>query len=335
MTHIKIDGSILEGGGQILRNSIALSAILSKPVQINNIRAARKTPGLRAQHLTGIKLVGEMFNAKVIGAKIGSTSLTFIPYKFIERDYMADIQTAGATMLLLQISLPCIYNHSINLVLKGGTDASMAPPVDYIRYVFKPVINLMGLDFDIDIKRRGFFPKGGGEVLIKTKGTIELKPLVLPEQGELTKIQIITYVCSNKKMDNKMVDIATKSLESFNCPITYIDSTTESTGFGSGILIVGILSSGGRISGSSRTDKNINQEQAVNEAVNEFTKNFKSGGAIDEFLQDQVVIYAALANGHSVVKIGEPTLHTKTSVHFISMLTGRDIEIKEGLLVIA
>lgn len=159
---IEIDGSYLEGGGQILRISTALSAILGKEIRVVKIRAGRKDGGLKPQHLTGIQLLAKMCNAKLVGGEIKSTQIDFEPKQIESGSYEADTKTAGSVCLLMQNSIPCFLftKEECNLHLRGGTNASNSPMIDYFQLVFAPMAKKFGIDINIELKRRGFYPKG-------------------------------------------------------------------------------------------------------------------------------------------------------------------------------
>lgn len=130
---LEIDGSVMEGGGQILRVSAALSCITGSPIRITKIRAGRSSPGLRPQHLSGLQLVSDLCSGSLQGASIGSTDISLTPGKIHSGTHTADTHTAGSVCLLLQVALPCaLYaDASSQLLLKGGTNAEMAPQIDY------------------------------------------------------------------------------------------------------------------------------------------------------------------------------------------------------------
>uniref|UniRef100_A0A8C8M2M7 RNA 3'-terminal phosphate cyclase n=2 Tax=Oncorhynchus TaxID=8016 RepID=A0A8C8M2M7_ONCTS len=143
---VEMDGSIMEGGGQILRVSAALSCINGASIRINKIRAGRGTPGLRPQHLSGLELVRDICCGNLEGGSVGSTEVTLTPGKIKAGNHTADPQTAGSVGLLLQVSLPCaLYaDGPSELCLKGGTNADMAPQIDYTIKVFKPIVEKFG-----------------------------------------------------------------------------------------------------------------------------------------------------------------------------------------------
>ena len=140
---IKIDGSYLEGGGQIVRTAVALSTLTKTPIKINKIRAGRTKPGLKNQHIYGIKALQELCNAEVKGLKPGSKSLEYNPQELNFKNISIDIKTAGSITLLMQALLPvCIFSSkNITIEINGGTDTKYSQPIDYFMNVFLPQIS--------------------------------------------------------------------------------------------------------------------------------------------------------------------------------------------------
>jgi len=187
---IEIDGSYLEGGGQILRISTALSVLLNKPIRINSIRANKKDGGLKAQHLTGIKLLADMSNGQSTGDEIKSKTVIFIPQKLTAGRYVCDTKTAGSVCLMIQSALPCMIfsNNQSFIKLKGGTNATYAPQIDYFQMVFMPIAKKFGIKVELEILKRGYYPRGGGEVNLKTFPVKNLNPIIIRDFGKLKRI---------------------------------------------------------------------------------------------------------------------------------------------------
>src|SRR5215472_209082 len=163
---ITIDGSFGEGGGQILRTSLALSLVTGKPFRIEKIRAGRKNPGLLRQHLTCVQAAKEIGQAEASGDALGSTQLTFIPGVTRPGDYAFAIGTAGSTTLVLQTVLPALMIADANssLILEGGTHNPFSPPFDFLTRAFLPLLERMGVSVQSVLVRPGFYPAGGGEI---------------------------------------------------------------------------------------------------------------------------------------------------------------------------
>ena len=258
---IEIDGSYLEGGGQILRISTALSVLLNKPIKIVKIRAGRKDGGLRPQHLTGVRLLAEISQAKCIGDQISSTELTFIPSCLRPGRYAADTHTAGSICLLLQNAIPCLIfaKEKCELDLRGGTNAEHAPQIDYFEMIFNPISARFGFKNELNILKRGYYPKGGGEVYIKTHPVNKLDPIDLTEFGNLNRIYGRAFVAGFLpfKIAQTMATTATRKLTSLYKGISIdIQAVKEPdynhVGAGTGILIYAETSTGCLLCGSGK-----------------------------------------------------------------------------------
>ncbi|XP_026320670.1 RNA 3'-terminal phosphate cyclase [Hyposmocoma kahamanoa] len=247
---LDIDGSVLEGGGQILRISISLSAVLGVPIRVYNIRAGRKKPGLAAQHLKGIELVAEMCQARLKGAKIGSTEIEFIPGTIKGGHYTADTKTAGSISLLLQVALPVALMASapVTLDLRGGTNADMAPQIDYMGEVFRYLLNKFGADFSLDVHKRGYYPRGGGHVTIEVTPVQTMRGADLTERGTLLNIHGWSFVAGSLpvKLAYEMAGGVRDRLGRL-CKVNiecYKEDREMAPDNCSGIIVVGDLSSG-------------------------------------------------------------------------------------------
>src|ERR1700722_12158456 len=154
---IQLDGSIGEGGGQILRTALGLSMVTGQPFRIENIRAGREKPGLLRQHLTAVNAAAAISAATVDGAAIGSRNLSFIPGKVKPGEYVFSIGTAGSTTLVLQTVLPALLtaDASSTITLEGGTHNPHAPPIDFLERAFLPLINRIGADRECDAGASG------------------------------------------------------------------------------------------------------------------------------------------------------------------------------------
>lgn len=308
MTSILIDGSVLEGGGQILRNSVSLSALLSKAVSIHKIRHGRKPPGLKNQHRTGLQLVAEISCARLTGATNGSVAINFVPGRVrLPGHFTADSVTAGSTSLLLQIALPLLLFTSSpsppsTLTLRGGTNATQAPQIDYTKHVFLPFVRRhFGLDgVDLEIRKRGYFPKGGGEVTVTVSPFFEggprarLKGITLINRGRIILVEGIAHFAGlPMKVGRGMVDGARQKLGGFSAlnsdaqdipiRIEYKRELNEdTTGAGSGIVLWAELEGGGMVGGSAVGRKGLDPAKVGEEAAIELMRGLDGGGCVDE-----------------------------------------------------
>ncbi len=193
---IVIDGSIGEGGGQIIRTSLALSCFTGTPVKIINIRAKRKQPGLRPQHFSVVNALAELFNAEVKGNFVGSKELYFSPEKFSGiDDYEVNVGTAGSVTLILQALLLALHEHNLRLTLLGGTEVRWSPTIDYFDNVIRPAFESFGFRFDLRILRRGYYPEGGGKVIVNLEGSV-FSPFDFLEKDDSREVQGVSVCCS-------------------------------------------------------------------------------------------------------------------------------------------
>ncbi|HEY2739148.1 MAG TPA: RNA 3'-terminal phosphate cyclase, partial [Thermoanaerobaculia bacterium] len=187
MKTLHIDGSRGEGGGQVLRTSLALSMITGTPVRIDNIRARRAKPGLMRQHLTAVQAAARISNAHVEGDAVGSKEITFKPAAVTPGDHHFAIGTAGSTTLILQTVLPALILASgpSRLILEGGTHNPMAPPFEFLDRAFLPLLRRMGPSVEVTLERAGFYPAGGGRLSVTVTPAAKLQGFDLLERGEI------------------------------------------------------------------------------------------------------------------------------------------------------
>ncbi len=186
---IHIDGSQGEGGGQVVRTSLALSLITGQAVEITRIRAGRKRPGLGRQHLTGAQAAARIGAAHAEGLALGSQHITFSPQAVLPGTYHFAVGTAGSASLVLQTVLPplLLAEEPSTLVLEGGTHNSKAPPFDFLQKAFLPLVGRMGPRVSVELERRGFYPRGGGRFIAHVEPASALEPFDLLERGTVRK----------------------------------------------------------------------------------------------------------------------------------------------------
>ena len=193
---IEIDGSQGEGGGQIIRSSLALSAVTGKPFCMKNIRAGRKKSGLKRQHVTCVNAAREICGGAAVGAELNSSELTFIPGPIQARSFHFKIGTAGSTTLVAQTVLPALMmaDKSSSIIVEGGTHNPGGPPFDFLDRVYLPQIQKIGPSIKAKIERYGFFPAGGGKIKIDIQPNGPLSGLSLLERKQKTKAKLTALV---------------------------------------------------------------------------------------------------------------------------------------------
>lgn len=318
MESIRIDGSFGEGGGQIIRSAVALSAITGKPVEIENIRKNRKVPGLRPQHMLGVKILSKICQAKVEGLYVSSTSLKFHPSQGLNLDLREDIGTAGSISLILQVLIPAVslMKKSLKLSITGGTDVPWSPTLDYTRYVLSDALSRIGINFTSEIKKRGYYPKGGGLVETQIEPCKNLTPILLLERKTKDVKLFCAYSHIPKDTVEKEVNVTKTILEKngFNCNI----SITGGTALDRGCSILVFSSDSSSIIGSDIIyQKNMN---GLGESVAK--KFIESDLGVDSYLSDMLVVPLSLIRGISVYRVQEITKHLETNLFVASKITG-------------
>ena len=365
--HIIIDGSQGEGGGQILRNAIAYAALLNKSVEVTNIRAGRSKPGLRPQHMTGLRLCAEIAGGRLQGDEVGSTHVRFKPCTSVHTNkknqrgmIVGDTKTAGSVCLLLQAALPCALfarTHAsgnigtdtadtstgldpIQLELRGGTNAAMAPQMEYLTDVFLPIAQKgFGLPVGtaIDIQRHGYFPKGGGIVKVRVPTMqAKLQPVSLTERGDLAEVRIRSFYAGNcpRWVAEEMAAAAMKEFSNVKIdgkrqrPRVEIVNDPDALDAASGILIVAKTSTGCILGGSALGSRKERPKNTGKNAAKEIISALEAGGCVDGWLQDQLIFYMALADGVSEMLSGCLTLHTQTAIDIAEQMTNAKFEVK-------
>lgn len=349
---IKIDGSYGEGGGQILRNAAAFATILGRDLNISQIRVGRANPGLRRQHLTGLQLLSDYCGGRVAGNTIGSQEIVFqvspndgpVPRATCKSAtestiLTGDTKTAGSICLLLQAALPSalVGRRPMRWILKGGTNASHAPQIDYWQLVFLPMFihhfRVPPENIHTNIACRGFFPKGGGEVHVDTTPLpLPLPAINVTERGAVVSV-LIRSIYSGRCPRNVAATMASAAKAHLEQNINVPDIRVEichgkpAVASGSGIIIVATTSTGCRFGGTalglpSKPPREVGMEAAV-----ELCATLSDGGCVDEYLQDQFIIYMALAEGSSEMITGSLTLHTRTAIWTAEQCCGAQFQV--------
>jgi len=288
---IRIDGSGFEGGGQIIRGAVALSACTKTPVEIFNIRKNRQKPGLAAQHIAAVKAVAGVCEAGVSGLYQGSEKLTFEPEKIRNTDVFVEVGTAGSIPLVLQAWLPPALLHGGRIRVTGGTEVQMSPTIDYTEKVFFEALSVHGAEIDTDIVKRGYFPEGGGEVVVSVEKSI-IKRLRM--NGDDTGYCGI--VSSSQNLPDHVAERQVKGAmeilgDAMHNPVIEIDrrrgiSTGTSCTVWSGF-------SGGTALGR----RGLPSEKVGKMAAERLLSEISEGVSVDAHLTDQLIVILALYGG--------------------------------------
>ena len=324
---IEIDGSILEGGGQLLRVSVALSAVTRKPIRVYNVRANRAKPGLRAQHLSAVEAVARLVNAKTHGLALGSKEIQFIPGSTEAKHIEIDVGTAGSTSLVLQAMMPAMAftKDRSSAVIRGGTNNPMAPPVDFLERTLLPTLRRMGLDVSLKLVRRGFYPRGQGIVEVEMEPARKVAPITMTDFAQIRRITGLAY---SSRLPQHVVDRLISAAKSSLAKAEHLDLSIErevlqpddprcAVDPGCGITLVAELASGGILSGDSLGVLGKPAEKVGSEAAYALIEQLKLRAPVGKHLADQLVIWMGLAEGISEIRVCELTLHTLTCIEVV------------------
>jgi len=312
---IVIDGGFGEGGGQIVRTAIALSAVTGTPLQIRDIRVGRSQPGLKAQHVKAIETVGRLSRAEYRGVDIGSTEVTFTPHRITGGAMRVDIGTAGSIPLLMQSVAPLglVASDRITLRLIGGTDVAWSPSIDYMVYVFFEALSRMGFDARVRLIARGYYPRGGGVV------DFEILPSsIRPHRFESTGCRVVFGVSHASNLPTHVVrrqrTAANEVLSShgFKCDIVEESGVFESVGSGITLWC-------GHIGACSPGERGLRAELVGEGAANAMVSELEGGVGVDVHLADQLIPYFGLAGGGSLT-VRELSDHIMTNIHVVEQL---------------
>ncbi|MCP8314368.1 MAG: RNA 3'-terminal phosphate cyclase [archaeon] len=321
---IIIDGSYGEGGGQILRTSVALSAVMGIPIEIVKIRAKRDKPGLRPQHIGAIKAVASLCNANVDNLRVGSDRIIFTPGKMRSTFIKLDVGSAGSITLLLQAVIPSVSLSKVDAELEilGGTDVKWSPTVNYFAKVVLPAYRLLGIDADLQVKRRGYYPLGGGIVRVRIKPAKELKSLNLVSSEN--PLPSIISICS--KLPRSVAERQLKAAKDYllNHGIDSKDfevNIEDSVSPGSSILIYSVGEQGPFIGGNAIGEKGKPSEEVGREAARLFSEECLSNAPVDMHVGDMLVTFLPFAKSESKFKVSKVTQHLSTNLHIASIFT--------------
>lgn len=321
---ITIDGSHGEGGGQILRTSLALSLVTGQPFCMENVRAGRRKPGLMRQHLTAVNAAVDVGDAEIQGNAIGSQRFTFQPRTIKNGRYHFTVGTAGSCTLVLQTILPALImaRGPSEVILEGGTHNPFAPPFDFLKHAFLKTLSTMGPEVNAELEKPGFYPAGGGRLTVAIEPA-PLKEMILETRGKIIHTQAVAKVANlsltiaqrelkvvRKEMEWEPSRLKSFEVENSNGPGNVLTIEVESknitevfTGFG---------------------ERGVSAERVAQRAVKQAMTYLNADVPVGRYLADQLLIPMALAGGGRFRTLS-PSLHTRTNADIIR--TFLDVEI--------
>lgn len=321
MTWLTIDGSYGEGGGQLSRYAMALAAIKGQPLHLKNIRANRPKSGLMAQHLTALRAVATVSGGVLEGAELGATEIHFRPGRISGGEYHFNVGTAGSISLVLQALLPVALHADglVRLTIDGGTDVRMAPPVDFLRLVFLPWLERMGVIVSIESVRHGYYPKGGGVVSLKVTPRKHLNPLVTEYPGTVRTIRGVAHVAHLPlHIPERMASAARTYLTDLGPVHIETRVLSDDEAFGTGGAMVLVAETEHSLLGAATVaERGVPAERLGQDAGQFLRAELDAGAAVDVHTADQLLIYAAQARGPSRFTVRKVTQHVQTVMWLI------------------
>ncbi len=324
-----IDGSQGEGGGQILRTSLALSLVSGQPFRIVNIRSGRKKPGLMRQHLTAVEAASAVGRARVEGAHIGSQQLAFHPGGVAAGNYRFSVGTAGSCTLVLQTVLPALLTAGsrAELLLEGGTHNPYAPPFDFLADAFLPLIAKMGPKVSAKLLRPGFYPAGGGEFTVSIEPARKLAPLHLTERGAiLNRSARATIARLPRHIAERELQVVRDRLI-WDAECCSVVEAVSARGPGN-ILCIEIASEHITEVFTGFGERGVSAETVAGETVKAVQEYLAANVPVGRYLADQLLLPLALAGGGRFRTLS-PTRHLTTNAEVIRKFLPVEVTMRE------
>ena len=307
---LEIDSSRGEGGGQMVRTSVALATLTGTTTKLTRIRENRPTNGLSKQHTTAVNAIAQMTGSKITGNYIGSSELLVEPGDKQVPNITMDIGTAGSISLVVQATLLAARNYKVpfNLNLKGGTNVMWAPPIDNYPMVLFPLMERMGIHARMEIIERGFYPIGGGHVKMVLDPITNIKPLNLDTLGELKNIHGLCFVQHlSDRIGHDMMEACKKVFSpKYEVNIDFV--RTEGTSRGAGMVLVAEYENG-LLSSNVLSSKGHSPQQSGLDVASDLLQEMSAGSTVDIHTADQILPYMAMADGKSSFIVSRISKH--------------------------
>jgi RNA 3'-terminal phosphate cyclase (ATP) len=323
-----IDGSEGEGGGQVLRTALALSAVTGTPFRIERIRGGRKKPGLLRQHLTAVNAMTAICDAEVEGAELGSQALSFAPGAVRHGEHRFAVGSAGSAVLVFQTVLPALLatQGRSRIAFEGGTHNPLSPPFEHVAQTFLPLLARMGASASVALLRAGFYPAGGGCFEAQIEGGATLMPLELLERGAVQQLRIRAVVSN---LPNRIAEREAKGLASALCdyPIDFEMERVESAGPGN-VATVSVHSEALTETFCGFGEVGVRAENVARRLAGHVRKHLATDAPVSEHLADQLLIPCALAGG-GAYRASVISEHTRTNAEVIARFLPVRVAIEE------
>lgn len=323
MTRVTIDGSQGEGGGQMLRSGLSLSALRGRPLEMVNIRASRPKPGLARQHLMCVQAAAAVCGARVTGAEIGSRHLVFEPGEIRGGDFRFDIGSAGSVTLVAQTVLPVLLRApgGSSVTIRGGTHVPFAPPWEFFAETYLPQLRRMGAEVEAELVAPGFYPAGGGEIRLR------VKPFAAPRRYGLTDLGAYrggTAVAVVSNLSRSLAQVEAEEVVNFLPDLNLEMDVCEMRSPGPGnICQVRLVYDNLTLVFSEVGTKRRSREETVDALVDQVERFLDSGEVLEEYVSDQLQLPLAefLPEDHDVLwpRATNQSLHFRTNAEVLGL----------------
>ncbi len=336
---ITVDGAEKSGSGTIVRFAVALASLLGEELHLTNIRAKREKPGLRPQHLKAIEALRDICHGSLNGGKVGSKQIWFKPGGRAKGGYYEwDIGTAGSTTLLVMTLLPSALfsTGAIRFRISGGLFQDFAPSAYHMQFVLFPILKRVGITAKLRVIRPGYVPRGGGIIEVDIEPVAgKIKPIGLTEQGSVTRIQGIALSShlEQRRVSERMIQKCSELLKAKGYTVQ-IDGVHDTLARQRGAaLTIYARASSGCIIGADRAGAPGRMSEDIGKYVaRNLMEDLATGATVDRYLADQLVLYAALADGISEYRIPRLTEHVETNLWLVESVLGAKTEVRENLV---
>lgn len=308
---LHLDGAMGEGGGQLVRSAVALAALTGRTVTIDRIRERRTTPGLAAQHVAAVEAVAGTCRAECDGLARGSRRLTFEPGPLAAADLRVDVGTAGSVALVVQCWLPAALHTGGSLTVTGGTEVSMSPTIDYVDRVFAPVLRGAGAEIGIDIRGRGYYPRGGGEVRVRVEAST-LRPITCPPECDAGIISCSRNLPGHVTV--RQAEAARREIMERTGRLLPVHHDCREGGPSTGSSVTAWT---GCFGGSALGRRGYPAEDVGRDAARRLLELQAMGGSVDVHLADQLLMYLARYGGTCTA--GSLTTHAATVCRLLEL----------------
>ena len=326
MNHVYVDGSLGEGGGQVLRASLALSMALGLPFRMVNIRANRPKSGLKRQHLACVQAAQQICGAKVTGDCINSTEICFAPGPVRPGDYCFDIGSGGSCTLVLQALVPPLLTASgpSRLTVTGGTHVPFAPPFEFLRDTLLPWLEKLGPHLRAHMDQPGFMQIGGGRITVDIDPVPAMRPLdscaggaFVDAAGHIRLYNLDTDIAEREKTALMAENLRALGLTEETIRVETKSRTVEGPG---NVVLVAVRRESGVTVCTGLGQRGVAAEAVARQAAERAMAFLRAEAPVEKHLADQLLVPLALAGGGAFLT-EKPSLHTKTCMELLPLFT--------------